>query len=307
MKRIALTGATSMIGVAIVEEAIRNNVEVIAIVRDKSPKISRLPKSDLIKIISCNIDQMSSLFELQEKCDVFYHIAWGHTDKMGRLDPILQTENIGLTLEAVKLAHLWGCRKFVGAGSQAEYGPVDGIISIDTPTRPNTAYGIAKCAAGKLVFRLCEQYAMQCVWGRIFSVYGCNDNEGTLINYAIDMFLNNEIAHFSPATQNWNYLFETDAGKIFYQLGKIPKSGVYNIGHPETKKLKEYIEVIRENVSGDNECFFDVSVGDKGVIGIYPDVSNLMADIDFGPCVSFEEGIQKIVAQKSRRRINEKN
>ena len=48
MKRVAITGATSMIGVALIEECIKHEIQVLAIIRKGSTRLSRLPKSSYI-------------------------------------------------------------------------------------------------------------------------------------------------------------------------------------------------------------------------------------------------------------------
>ena len=47
MNSILITGATSMIGVALIEQALANGTEVFAIVRKGTSRISRLPSSPL--------------------------------------------------------------------------------------------------------------------------------------------------------------------------------------------------------------------------------------------------------------------
>ena len=56
---------------------------------------------------------------------------------------------------------------FVGAGSQAEFGYVNGELSDDIPKNPITGYGIAKLTAGKLSALLCEQYGIRQSWGEL--------------------------------------------------------------------------------------------------------------------------------------------
>ena len=113
-----------MIGLATINECLKNNVSVLAIVRENTTRLDRLPKSDLIKIINCNIDKLDSIDtnNLDTDYDVFYHFAWGHTAKAERDNPLMQEQNVKYTLDAVKLASTLGCKKFIGAGSQAEYG-----------------------------------------------------------------------------------------------------------------------------------------------------------------------------------------
>ena len=56
MKRIVVTGATSMIGTALIEECIRHNIEVYAVVRAGSSKTKHLPESARIHQIECEMD-----------------------------------------------------------------------------------------------------------------------------------------------------------------------------------------------------------------------------------------------------------
>ena len=50
MKRIVVTGATSMIGVALIEECLRHGIEIYAVVRSTSGKAGRLPLSEKIHL-----------------------------------------------------------------------------------------------------------------------------------------------------------------------------------------------------------------------------------------------------------------
>lgn len=301
MKKIVVTGATSMVGVALIKECIQNNVEVLAIVRKQSNRLDRLPDSKLIKICQCDIKDLNNVSDDNKNFDVFYHFAWDYTSKNNRNNSALQERNIKYTLDAVELAKRLGCRKFIGAGSQAEYGKVADVITPDTPVFPLTAYGTAKYAAGKLSQILCSQYEMVHIWGRIFSVYGRNDNDETMLNYAIDQFSKGELAKFSSATQMWDYLHESDVGKIFYLLGKcIEKSKTYCIANGAYRPLKEYINELQKAFGGKAICEFadDPKVGSP--IELRVDVSDLVEDIGYRSQVSFEEGITDLIEYRTK-------
>lgn len=297
--KVVITGATSMIGAAIIEECLNNGVEVLAIVHRGTRKLSRLPKSKLIRVEYANIDQFDQVCVDKKKYDVFYHLAWANTDKAHRDDPVLQEENIKATLKAVELANRIGCKKFIGAGSQAEYGIVDGIILPDTEPHPLISYGIAKLSAGMLSRRLCEQYGIIHIWGRIFSVYGRYDNEETMLNYAISQFMKGELAKFSAATHIWNYLHESDAGKMLFLLGKKNvKSGIYCIASDVSLPLKEYIEVMK-NIYGENAmCEFAEKSDNKKEINLQVDISDLIKSIGFKPQVTFQDGISDLICYR---------
>ena len=78
----------------------------------------------------------------------------------------------------MRAANALGCKRFIGAGSQAEYGPMDvERISPDSPTNPSTPYGASKLASYYLAGMLCRELGMECIWPRIFSVYGIHEKE----------------------------------------------------------------------------------------------------------------------------------
>lgn len=309
MQRVVVTGASSMIGAALIRECVKQNVEVLAIVRENCTRMERLPDSELIEKIQCNLDELDKIVSnkivahaLHEKktYDVFYHFAWAYTRKNSRDDPVLQEENIGYTLNAVKLAHQLGCCKFIGAGSQAEYGSVDHVVTPNTPAQPQSSYGMAKYAAGILSQKLSNRYGMVHIWGRIFSVYGGNDNEETMLSYAIGQFLKGEEARFSSAAQMWDYLYEDDAAKIFYLLGeRIGENKVYCIANGASRHLKEFIIEMKEAFGQNAKCEFTPDTK-KTVAGLQPDASELFQDIAYKPAVTFREGIQKMIAQKTK-------
>lgn len=294
--RVIISGATSMIGIACMKACVANGCEVLAIVRKGTKRLARLPESDLITLAYADLDTLDLVQGDGRPYDVFYHFAWRHTSKGERDDPLSQENNIRSTLQAVELAHRLGCRKFIGAGSQAEYGPMEGIISADTRPEPIMAYGMAKLSAYMLSRRLCEQYDMQHIWGRIFSVYGCNDNEGTMLNYAIDQFIKGEVAKFSAATQMWNYLYEDDAGMMFYLLGeKYVDSGIYCIANTESLKLRDYIDMVRAAFGDDVRCEFASPTVDVRTVSLEVDMKKTLASIEYEPKISFAERIEKVI------------
>ena len=301
MKKIIVTGATSMIGVATIEAAIEHDTEVYAIVRKNTSRMDRLPSSSKVHIFYGNLDRLEEITDLPETCDVFYHFAWIGTGKDERDNPTIQEKNIQYALEAVRLAKKCGCSRFVFAGSQAEYGTVDGEIDEDTIFSPKTSYGIAKYAAGALGKKLCEELGMEHVWGRIFSVYGPHDNDGTMLDYAIKCFENHETARFSASTQAWNYLYEGDAGQMFLRLGEddvLP--GTYLIAGNRTRPLKEYIQVLMDSFMDNVNAEF-ASEQIITAYGINVNNEKSLKAMAYTPQITFEEGIKKMIDARTSK------
>ena len=292
MKRVIVTGATSMLGGALIKECIANGVEVVAIARNGSDKSGRIPSHELVKVVQCDLDKLKEL-NISGVADVFYHFAWAGTSKENRDDPRIHLKNVEYTLDAIELAHRCGCKMFVGAGSQAEYGICTGKIYSDTCVQPVTSYGIAKYTAGKLGEKLCQKFGMKCVWTRIFSVYGEHDGENTMIKYALRQFASGQPAQFSAATQMWNYLYEGDAGKIFYLLGeKDVSEGVYNVASEDTRPLKDFIIELKEVYGKEAVCQF-APPSNQPAVSLDPDISSLTQAIGWRPDTPFRQGITK--------------
>lgn len=303
MKKVIVTGATSMIGVALIEECIKNNVYVTAISRKNSYNLKRLPKSDFIHIVECDINELDNLKDICSKdYDVFYHLAWEATTKEQRDDVFLQNKNITNSLKAVKAAKDLGCHTFIGAGSQAEFGRVDKEkISPNIKVDPEIAYGVAKYAASKLTRTYAEQLGIKHIWGRIFSIYGIWDGAGTMISSTIDKMLKNESTEFTKGEQMWDYLFSEDVGRAFYLIGvKGKDKSIYCIGSGEARPLNEYIKIIADKL----EVRKDLGIGKldyskNQVMRLCADISNLSEDTGFYPKYTFEQGIEKVIFFKN--------
>ena len=297
MKKIVVTGATSMLGVATIEECLANDIEVVAIVHRNSKNFYRLPKSPKLQIIEANLDELSNCTPNFHDADTFYHFAWAATTHAGRANVDVQELNIRYTLDAVRLAQKCGCQKFIFAGSQAEYGLSDKPLNRDTPIKPCTAYGVTKFAAGKLAEMLCKDLGITFVWARILSVYGINDGANTLISYIINSYKNNVQPVLTGGEQIWDYLYSDDAARAFRLLGQCQTQGVYVIGSGQGLTLKSYIEIIYRLMKPSVPLVFGGKpYAENQIMFLQADISDLQRDTGFQPSTSFEEGIKKILA-----------
>lgn len=296
MKRVIVTGATGMIGASMIEQMVVDGIKVTAVVRPNSKKRKNLIEHENVHVVECDIDNLLILKEqLKEEYDTFYHFAWDGTYGDSRNDVMLQEKNVRNTLDAVDLAHRLGCKVFVGAGSQAEFGFVEGELSDKVPKNPITGYGIAKYTAGKLSAIMCDQLGMRQSWGRIVSTYGPRDNSYTMVMSSIIGMLKGERMSFTKGEQIWDYVYGGDCSRAFYLIGKYGKHGkAYTIGSGESKLLREYIIAIRDVVNPSLE----IGIGERDyypnqVMKLKADISELKEDTGFEPQVTFEEGIRK--------------
>lgn len=296
MKSILITGATGMIGSAIVEQAVKQGYEVTCLIRRGTTRIDNIPKDKNVKLIECDIDEYSSL-ELEEDYDVFMHLAWLKTFGNDRDNVELQLKNVQYTIDAVNLAKRAGCTVFIGAGSQAEYGIQKVDLTPSLPVNPESGYGIAKYTAGKLANMLCQQLEIRFNWLRILSVYGKNDNSYTLISYVIRELKAGRSPKLTKCEQIWDYLHCDDAARAFLSVAEKGIDGeTYPLGSGRGRKLSEYVTDIRNSIAPDIKLTF----GKKPYYPHQPmhlvaDVSELEKDTGWKPQVKFIDGIKEMI------------
>ena len=298
MKRAIVAGATGAIGTALLSELIRNNVEVLVLVRADSKRRNNIPNSPLISVLECGMHDYASVENLTGKeYDVFYHFAWAGAAGPGRNDMYLQNQNVKYSLDAVGMAKRFGCKKFIGAGSQAEYGRHEGLLKADTPTFPEMGYGYAKLCAGQMTRDYAHQLDMEHIWTRILSVYGPNDGAQSMVMSTINKLKKGEVPQFTKGEQMWDYLYSGDAARAFRLVGEKGIDGkIYVLGSGVARPLAEYIEDIRKTVNPCVEIELGaIPYGEKQVMHLCADTSELAADIGWKAEKVFADGIVSIL------------
>lgn len=298
MKKVIITGPTGAIGIALIQEFIRQGVRVTAVCHRNSGRISRIPAGEGVQIVECNLDELYTLTDQLEKdYDVFYHLAWACTTGEGRNDIEAQIANLQYTIDAVEVAALLGCRKFIGAGSQAEYGRYEGVLNAKVPAFPENGYGMAKLCAGQMSRIRCQQLGLEHVWTRVLSVYGPYDGENTMIISIIRQLLRGDKPKCTKGGQIWDYIYSKDVARAFYLLGESGKDGkVYCIGSGKGAALAEYIKLIRSQIDENLEIGFgEIPYAEKQVMHLWADITDLCKDTGFELKYSFERGIKETI------------
>ena len=306
MRRVIITGATGVVGMAITRKCIEKGIEAILLVNPASSRLARIPDDPLVKVVKCGLEDMSvsrgtvlfdTLLDSDQTVDAFIHLAWGGTFGDVRNDKALQDKNAEYALDAVRLAHRLGCSVFVGAGSQAEYGRVEGVLKPDTPCNPENEYGRAKLRASIETRKLCHELGIHHVWPRILSIYGPYDGEKTMVMSLITSLLSGEKPSLTAGEQMWDYLYADDAGEAMLALVEHGVDGsIYPIGSGIARPLREYIEIIRDQIDPSLPLGFgEVPYSEKQVMHLCADISRLSEDTGFSPKVGFAEGARRTI------------
>lgn len=300
--RVTVTGATSFIGRALVNELLAGGHEVFAVVRPASERLSELKRHERLKIIECGLEDIEGLkrISMLKGCDVWYHLAWGGSGSGARGQVQLQSHNARYALNSLTTAAALGCRKFIFSGSQAEYGIRNSLMRESDECSPVSEYGRAKLLVLKEALAAAGRLGIDYVHARIFSIYGVGDHPWTLTESCVNAFSKGEGIELGACTQLWNFLYITDAARALVLLaGEAVSSGIYNIAGEDTRALKDYVEEIKDICGGGHTEFGVRPPNAEGDTALIPDISKLKG-LGFTQKVSFRQGIELMLKARGK-------
>lgn len=302
MERIIITGATSFIGTHLIRK-LKKSWEIYAVIRKGSNKKDVLPEEGNIHIIELDMDEYSRLPELINVCcDVFVTLAWNGTRGSDRSDAIMQEQNYVHSMSALNAAIRTGCRTVISAGSQAEYGLMTEKTAENAECNPNTEYGKWKLKFYEDALKMCRDCGVSFKEPRFFSLYGEDDSEKTMIISILDAMMKNKPCHLTEGIQTWNFLHIDDAAEGIARLAETKcADGAYNFGSEDTRPLREFIMEMKNLSHSTSELFFGaVPYPVSGVVNVWPDITKLKSETGWRPCISFKDGINRIIQYRLR-------
>lgn len=299
MKQVIVTGANGFIGTNLLKLLSGKGIEVIAVVRNTSSLINSIKNLPHVKIVYCDMDDLSELSNLipYGEADTFFHLAWNGAFGKVRENADIQLHNVQWTVKAVRAAHAVGCQRFVGVGTIAEYDINKYVPQSGSVPAPVSCYGIAKIAAHYMSKTECNKYHLIHNWARLSHIYGIGDYTTNFVNFASKIMITGQPANFVEGNQYFDFLSVNDAVQGLYCIGESGKANTaYYVvtGHP--KPLKEYIKMIRDAVDPSialhlgavsfNEIARDLEIFDS---------TPLSRDTGYQAKISFAEGIKTVI------------
>ena len=256
---IFITGGSGFVGSFLLRKLISETDHKVAILSRGKRNNSRI--SGLIRKVVCIDGDLAnpSAFEAELKLfnpEVVVHLAWEGVIGSER-NSKGQWRNVCHTMQLIELSHKLGAKKFIGLGSQAEYGPCSDRIDENQKTSPTTLYGASKLATFIMSQRMCSELKMKHVWLRLFSSFGPGDNESWLIPYVIKTLLDNKKPALTRAEQIWDYIYVEDvASAILSVLKNEHVEGLFNLGSGSASRLADIIEMVRDAIDPQLELGF---------------------------------------------------
>jgi nucleoside-diphosphate-sugar epimerase len=244
--RILITGITGFLGSQIAKQLILQGHKIFATKRSCS--ILWRCEEFINEITWIDTDEPiwhNRIINLQP--EIIIHSAWNGVSASDRDDWEVQFSNIDFALTLLQIAKKSKVKKFIGFGSQAEYGNFSGIIDENYPLNPNSAYASAKTAVSQIIDNYCSINKINWHWFRLFSFFGELESNTWLIPTLIEKISSLQKMEMTPGEQKYAYMYVGDLARI---IGKIVEfdisSGIYNISSSTAISLLELTNKILE-------------------------------------------------------------
>lgn len=296
--RILVTGAGGFVGAAVVKGAVASGHEVVALVRNDTARLAAV--ANRIAMHRVDLSDRTAVARVigSARPDVIVHSAWEGVGGALRSGDI-QLENIGTAVALADAAIGAGVRKFVGIGSQAEYGRYDRkIVEADLP-QPTMLYGAAKLAANHLCAQRCREAGVSFAWLRLFSVYGPGDNANWLIPSAAASLVRGRAPLCTAGTQKWDYLYIDDvASGVLAAATTEGATGVFNLSSGEPVAVRTIVETLRDFAApGLKLTFGGIPFGPDQIMHLDGDNSRLREATGWSPRVPLAVGLRQVVEE----------
>lgn len=239
--KILVTGANGYLGQGIVKQLLNDGQEVIAADFTANNIDSRA------KVMECDLFSVTNPYEYFGEPDVLLHLAWRNGFVHNALSHI---EDLPYHYKFLKAFFDAGVSQVAVLGTMHEVGFFEGSINENTPTNPQSLYGIAKDALRNAVKVMANGTNTVVQWVRGYYIVG-NSQFGCSIFSKITAAEKEGKTEF-PFTTGQNQWDFVDYPDFCNQVAKIVQqkdvTGIINAcsGHPE--KLADRVErFIKEN------------------------------------------------------------
>lgn len=195
-------------------------------------------------------------------------------------------------LEATRHANV---QKFVYAASSSCYGLAKVPTNEEHPISPQYPYALSKYQGEQAALHWHYVYRLPVNSIRIFNAYGTRSRTSDAYGAVFGVFLRQKLAGkpftvVGDGTQTRDFLYVTDVVRAFLQVAKIGRTGeIYNLGTGNPHSVNRLVELLGGDVS-----YIPKRPGEPNIT--WADISKIASEIGWQPEVTFEEGVDNVLA-----------
>jgi len=299
--RILITGISGFLGSQIAKQLISQGNELIATKRQSSDLWRCEDYANNITWVNINeADWQTKILEFHP--EIIIHTAWSGVFATDRDDWEVQFSNIDFTLKLLQIAKQCKLKKFIGFGSQAEYGNFSGIVDENYTLNPNSAYGSSKIAISQIIKSFCSINQINWYWFRLFSFFGELENNTWFIPTLIDKISSVQKMDMTPGEQKYAYMYVGDLARIIGKTVEVDiNSGIYNISSSYAMTLVELTNKILELIKPAKSQINFGAIPYRTNQSMHIQGSNLKLEKELGEKIDeldFNDSLSKVVNYK---------
>lgn len=240
--KILVTGANGYLGTGIVKLLCDNNIQVIAACHSRIDNVDQRAE-----IKQCDIFSIEDPYHFFGEPDILLHLAWRngfiHNDPSHIWDLPKHYEFIKKMIDE-------GCKHISVLGTMHEVGFFEGSIKENTPTHPESLYGISKDALRNSVELMCKNADIVFQWIRGYYIVGNSENGCSIFSkITIAEKKKQKLFPFTMGINQWDFIDYNDFCKQVCAVILQDKiNGIINVCHGRPEKLADRVErFIKEN------------------------------------------------------------
>ncbi len=292
MQKVIVTGGAGFIGSNLVDELIKQEIEVIVLDNLSTGKIENInPRAVFYE---CNISKMpmDTFKYLFEDVDTVFHLAATPQVQYSIENP-LDNNNLHSLINMLEVSKLIGAKRFVFSSSSAVYGnPKYTPIDENHPINPLSPYALHKLIGEQYCKLYSDIYNLDTVSLRYFNVYGNRmPKEGaykSVLSVFKEQYNKQPFNIVNDGKQKRDFIYVNDiiqANLLAANSTNNHKGDVFNVGTGQAYTVNEIA-----NIFGGDKKYGEKRIEPKDSVA---ENAKIRLDLDWEPTGNLPKWIEK--------------
>lgn len=309
--KVLITGITGFVGSHLADYILDNHPqnEIYGIKRWRSPKDNIMHIIEKIKLLDCDLRDLSSLITILNKVkpDIIFHLAAQSFVPTSYIAPADTIEtNVKGTINLLEGVRIVDIHPVIHICSSSEvYGQVNEKnvpINEDCPLRPVSPYAVSKVGEDMAGYMYFKAYNMRIIRTRMFTHTGPRRGDVFVVSAFAKQIAEIEKEIREPVLRVGNlesvrtFADVRDAVKAYWLLvNKCSPGEVYNIGGNVTMTIKEMLDMLLSysNFPGNISVEVDPNLLRPADVTLQiPDISKFQKETGWKPDIPFEQTLK---------------
>ena len=243
MQKVLVTGATGFIGNWVVEELLKQNVNVIA-TSTNTEKAKQFPWFGKVDYVPFDLKRFLptvNYFDFFHQPSHLIHLAWEGLPNYNSKFHL--EENLPRHFAFLQNLAKNGLHNITASGTCLEYGIKEGELKENDAVEPTTFYAQAKNELRILLQQMAKEKSLPVKWVRLFYMYGKGQSKSSLLSQLELAIVNNETTfNMSGGGQIRDFLPVQNVAEYIVKIAMQDKvTGIINCCSNQPVKVKDFV------------------------------------------------------------------